>query len=761
MCQPKKWWIGLLPLLGLWLATLWWKTAPIEADLAARSTAQIVAEKASEASPNWAQISVAGRDVTLSGNSPAEGLPVRAADAADRTFGVRLVNSAATLLDLQKPFLWSAAREGSKVTLTGFVAPDGSRATIVAAAKAAFPGAAIDDQMKMARGAPAAAPAMAGFGLGQLAKLEKGTASLSDMAYSIVGVAPTSDIYAATLAATKALPHSMSLAKADITPPVAKPYVWSAERAGNAVTLNGFIPAETARTAIVDAAKKIFAGAAIADKMQIAAGAPQNFLDAAMAGLNQLGTLVEGKASLSDLAYALTGRSSQFSVNTAALMADASGKMPAGFAPTVSVNAPAPPPPPPPPLPTARPFVWSVAKAADSVTVTGFAPNDTLAKASADVARALSPSAKFTNELRVAQGLPASVDFNAATQFAVDQLKPLRSGAARITDNKLSVTGEAPDVRTYNAAISALNGALPAGLEKDQVAITVAPYGWAAAFDKGAVTLSGLVPDERAKQAMAAAAAKAFPQARITDTTAIASGAPACFAAMTEGALQWLSKLDSGAAAFNGSVLRWTGVAERATADQITAAAATGWPNCARGAADLTIKIVAPPPPPPPPPPAPVAVQLPVPPPPPPPVAAPPMIDLPVPPAVTVVVPPDPCPGLIRDALAKDRILFATARATIRPESHKVLNDIASVLASCPGTRFEVAAHTDSDGDEADNVSLSERRAAAVVEYLTTRLGVAAGRLSAKGYGEARPIATNETADGKQQNRRVEFNFAN
>lgn len=745
MCQPKKWWIGLLPLLALWLATLWWKTAPIEADLQARASTQIASEKASEPPSGWAEVAVAGRDVTVSGRAPAEGLQVRAADAADRVFGVRLVNGAASLLEEQKPFTWAAARDGGKLTLTGFVAPDDSREKIIAAAKAAFPGIAIDDQMKVARGAPSAAAAMAAYGLGQLAKLEKGTASYSNQAYSITGTAPTSEIYAATLAAVKSLPNAMTLAKAEIIPPTLKPYLWSAERKANDVTLAGYVPSDAVRTSLVDAAKQAFSGATITDKMQIALGAPQNFAEAALAGLGQLATLVEGKAALSDLAFSLTGRSSSAGLNTASLLESLRGKLPAGIIPQVSVESPAPPPPPPPPppsLPTARPFVWSASKLADGLNANGFAPSETALKNNAAAVQALVPAAKFVNELRVAQGLPDSVDFNAATQFALSQLNVLRTGAARISDNKISVTGEAPNLTIYQSVLTALNGALPGGLAKDQVAITVAPYAWGMTLADDVVTLTGLVPDERSRQELLASVAKALPKARIVDQLGIAAGAPSCFAALTSASINHAGNLDSGAVQFDGTALRVSGqAASTAIAEQIKSALAAGWPNCARGMADITIRP---------------AVSIPPPDlPPVPPLAA------PAPKPAVAAPPVNQCPVLIRSALEKDRILFDTAKATIRAESQKVLKDIADVLNACKGAQFEVAAHTDSDGDPAMNQDLSERRAAAVVEYLTEKLNVAKGQLTSKGYGAARPIAPNTTAEGKQQNRRVEFNLAN
>ncbi|HUV00278.1 MAG TPA: OmpA family protein, partial [Bacteroidales bacterium] len=69
---------------------------------------------------------------------------------------------------------------------------------------------------------------------------------------------------------------------------------------------------------------------------------------------------------------------------------------------------------------------------------------------------------------------------------------------------------------------------------------------------------------------------------------------------------------------------------------------------------------------------------------------------------------------------------------------------------------FSVEGHTDSDGDDASNQSLSERRAQAVVAEFT-KMGIAAARLSSKGWGESAPIDSNSTPEGKANNRRVEF----
>lgn len=102
-------------------------------------------------------------------------------------------------------------------------------------------------------------------------------------------------------------------------------------------------------------------------------------------------------------------------------------------------------------------------------------------------------------------------------------------------------------------------------------------------------------------------------------------------------------------------------------------------------------------------------------------------------------------------------INFETASARITADSDAILQKAAAAIKAAPaGTRIEVGGHTDSDGNDAANQSLSEARAAAVVARLG-ELGVAAGTLSSKGYGEGSPIADNATAEGKARNRRIEF----
>ena len=106
---------------------------------------------------------------------------------------------------------------------------------------------------------------------------------------------------------------------------------------------------------------------------------------------------------------------------------------------------------------------------------------------------------------------------------------------------------------------------------------------------------------------------------------------------------------------------------------------------------------------------------------------------------------------------AAQEIRFDTDKAIIKPQGERVLDEIATILQSCPGIALEIAGHTDSDASDAYNVDLSQRRVDAVLRALTAR-DVDTTQFSARGYGESQPVASNDTAAGKALNRRVEFN---
>ncbi|MDE3743874.1 OmpA family protein [Maribacter polysaccharolyticus] len=101
-------------------------------------------------------------------------------------------------------------------------------------------------------------------------------------------------------------------------------------------------------------------------------------------------------------------------------------------------------------------------------------------------------------------------------------------------------------------------------------------------------------------------------------------------------------------------------------------------------------------------------------------------------------------------------IRFDTGKATLKPESMGIINEIVQMMQEHPELKFSVEGHTDSDGSDADNLALSEKRAHTVKSTMV-QLGISADRLTTAGLGESAPIDTNGTPEGKANNRRVEF----
>lgn len=114
------------------------------------------------------------------------------------------------------------------------------------------------------------------------------------------------------------------------------------------------------------------------------------------------------------------------------------------------------------------------------------------------------------------------------------------------------------------------------------------------------------------------------------------------------------------------------------------------------------------------------------------------------------------CHNSLQHLLAGKRINFVTAKSAIRKNSDGLLKQIAKIAKTCPRSKIIVSGHTDSRGSIVYNLALSEARASAVVERLVA-LGIDKKRLTAVGYGEEKPRASNKTAAGRAENRRIEF----
>ncbi len=99
---------------------------------------------------------------------------------------------------------------------------------------------------------------------------------------------------------------------------------------------------------------------------------------------------------------------------------------------------------------------------------------------------------------------------------------------------------------------------------------------------------------------------------------------------------------------------------------------------------------------------------------------------------------------------------FDFDKATLQPQGKPILDEAARILKENPSINVQVQGYTDAIGSVEYNLKLSDRRAATVKNYLVAQ-GVSASRLTTKGFGKSNPVASNDTADGRAQNRRVEL----
>ncbi|AVO45817.1 OmpA family protein [Phreatobacter cathodiphilus] len=753
--QPRRWLPGLLPLALLAGGSLWWKQGAIEADLASRATQAIAATSTVDGKP-WASVAVRGRDAVITGTAPALEAAAAAETISEGQFGVRRADAANDFLPAANPFGWSARRQDQTIILSGQVAPDGSRARLVEAARKAVSGAEVSDLMTLARDIPATATRAAEMGLEQLARVSAGSATLSGTAFRFTGTAGDAATKALIEQALSALPQGITGGGVNVSVPgPAAPQAppprailppeadWTATKsADGAIRLEGSIGSPEARDRILAAARASTTGP-VTDGMTIIAGLPANLEAKALSALDQLKGLASGTAKIAGTVYSFTGVAAdpQAFDRLAAAVRGAGD----GFTMGDLIVAP----------PVVSPFSWSARRTPEALTLQGFAPSEAAKAAVLALARRLAGNTAVVDEMRLAGGFPDGVDFAALTQAALAQLFRLNEGSAQLTGNRLTLAGRAPDAASameVRQALAALGPPVvaitdlalppaeippppPAPPLSDDLAPPPAARLETLAPAVQQLPLPVVPPPPPSVEAMAPPVQElalpmvppALPPAGVMAQapSAATSGASGAGTAATAAASAPAAAPSSSAppsSAPPSSAPASSAPTPTASATSVAgsggAASTTASPGLAQGGPAAM-----------PPPPAPAPVWLP---------------------------PPD-CGAIVQTALEGDRILFDYWKAEQRAEHGPVLDRLATAIKRCgEGVRIEVAGHTDSHNWTGQNQKLSEDRAAVMRDELVRR-GVEAGRLIVVGHAATRPVASNETEEGRALNRRVEF----
>jgi OmpA-OmpF porin, OOP family len=365
-------------------------------------------------------------------------------------------------------------------------------------------------------------------------------------------------------------------------------------------------------------------------------------------------------------------------------------------------------------VPEAKPFVWSAERDVVRVTLGGSAPLPASKGKLLEAARATLGGVEVADQMNLARGAPAR--FDGAALLLIDQIGKLKDGKIAISDNKISLSGMARDLGGREAIAAALKN-LPEGFSVAANDIKAPPYIFQAYKDPVAVTLTltGYVPDNNVHAAIIAAAERKFFSEKVVDNLKASVGAPSGFVGAVVPALGELSRLSTGTLVVSDREVKLSGDAlYDAAANQIRGGLAKDFPQGFQLKADISVK----------PPSAPVDATV--------------------------------CQQLFSELLAKGKIRFESGRADIVPDSAGLLDRLIETALRCPTANIEIAGHTDADGDDASNKTLSEKRAQSVADYLV-KAGLPADRFTAVGYGSAQPVAANDTDEGKAQNRRIEF----
>jgi OOP family OmpA-OmpF porin len=364
-------------------------------------------------------------------------------------------------------------------------------------------------------------------------------------------------------------------------------------------------------------------------------------------------------------------------------------------------------------VPEAKPFVWSAERDVVRVTLGGSAPLPATKGRLLEAARATLGGVEVVDQMNLSRGAPPRFD-NAAL-LMLDQIWKLKDGKITISDAKVSLAGMARDLGGREAIAAALKN-LPEGFSVAANEIKAPPYIFQAYKDPVAVslTLTGYVPDNNVHAALVAAAGRKFFNEKVVDNIKASLGAPSGFANAVVPALGALSRLSTGTMVVSDREVKLSGDAFYDAAAAQIRAGLKDFPQGWQFKADISVKPAS----------APVDGTV--------------------------------CQQLFSGLLAKGKIRFESGRATIDPDSAGLLDRLIETALRCPSANIEIAGHTDAVGEDGFNQALSEKRAQAVTDFLV-KAGLPAERFTAMGYGSTQPVASNDTDEGKAQNRRIDF----
>ena len=604
-------------------------------------------------------------------------------------------------------YVFSARRDaGGGVVLEGMVPSPAVEADLLAQA-----GASATSKLSFASGESPNFVSSGGHALAFLPWLRQGSVRFDGTGWSVEGE-PASAIDKGSIQTEFAVlglaqaGWTLALSEPPALPVVADPFVWSAERLPD----GSFLFAGNVPAAALQSWLKVHVDTRVTDTTRIAKGAPEDFAAKTRAAVDALLGLEQGRVAFDGKGWTLSGTAADSLARDAVLALSAAADLSANA--DISVPEPAP----------VEPYFWAASKAADgAVVLDGAVPAESLQRF-----LAVRAGAAVVDQTVVRPDAPEG--FAADVLQAMDVLALLAEGQVAFDGERWTASGTPLDADAEALAQGVLGTAAPRWTlalappqptEPDEPALPpeskpaapppvaavepeepVEPYRFTATrVADGSVTLAGNVPAEATARYLAMLAGTE------PDALTIAAGAPGDFVPNVQAGLRALLQLQQGRLDFADGAWRLDGEAgsqqEQAAIEAQIAALGAGWTSAIAAPSGL-----------------------------------------------------DQCRTRVAELSEHNAILFQSGAAIMAAGANAELDAFAEALNQCPDAIVEVEGHTDSDGDDQRNLALSVARAESVVNALIER-GVSPSRLYAIGYGEMRPVADNDTADGKRRNRRI------
>jgi OmpA-OmpF porin, OOP family len=536
---------------------------------------------------------------------------------------------------------------------------------------------------------------------------------------TLAGIAPTEALRFTALSTARSIVDAARVIdefEVEAATAIAAPR-FSAEILRNDAGLSiiGLIPAATDHEDVLERVRAISGNAPVTDLVEVADyPVPTGWEDALAFSLTAIEGLPRAKVSVTAGRVAITAITDS-TEEKAELEERLRRAAPPGLRVSLNISAP---------RPVITPFTLRFVKDENGTRFDACSA-DTEATRTQILSAALAAGLTGPGRCKVGMGVP-SPTWGLAVGQAISALSDIGAGSVTFSDADVTlVAAEGTSQADFDRVVGELENRLPdvfalhAKLPKTVDPNQGPPEFTATLSPEGLVQLRGRLSDENLRNVADSYARAAFGSDAVYTATRLVDDLPASWAVRVLAGLEALSKLSNGAVTVNPDLVVVsgnTGDPEASTAIASLLASKLG------EAEDFEIRV---------------SYQE--------------KLD-PVASAPT----PDECEAEIAGIVAASKITFEPGSATIDDNALGTMDDIAEVLKQCGDIRLEIQGHTDSQGREEMNASLSQARAQSVLNELRARR-VLTSSFSAKGYGEAEPIAENDTEEGREANRRIEF----